>query len=97
MDHDSTDHRLERHLRSLIESSGAGAKLPPTRTLVGDFAASPLTVQRVVQRLVQEGLIETRPGSGTFVARPRTIARSDFSWQTTALGPARNGAATVVT
>ncbi|RFA13287.1 GntR family transcriptional regulator [Subtercola boreus] len=97
MDQDSTDHRLDRHLRHLIESSGAGAKLPPTRTLVADFAASPLTVQRVVQRLVQEGLVETRPGSGTFVARPRVILRSDFSWQTTALGPARNGAATVGT
>ncbi|RFA21063.1 PLP-dependent aminotransferase family protein [Subtercola boreus] len=95
MQQDSTDARLERHLRRLIAASGSGARLPATRTLVADFSASPLTVQRVVQRLAQAGLVETRPGAGTFVARPRTLTRSDFSWQTTALGAARNSAQAV--
>ena len=97
MKEDSTEARLEHHLRTLIGAGAAGARLPATRTLVADFAASPLTVQRVVQRLAQAGLVETRPGAGTYVARPRSIARSDFSWQTTSLGPARNAATAVGT
>lgn len=97
MQNDSTDQRLEQHLRRLVDSSSAGTRLPTTRSLVTEFAVSPVTVQRVVQRLAQAGLVETRPGTGTFVARPRLLARSDFSWQTTALGPARNSSTAVGT
>jgi len=57
---------------------------------VAEHAASPLTVQRAVKRLVLEGLVETRPGSGNFVARQRAIRQADYSWQTTALGEARS-------
>ncbi len=47
-------------------------------------------MQRAVQRLVQEGLVITRPGTGNFVAARRAMSRPDFSWQTTTLGPSRN-------
>ncbi|MEA9986001.1 PLP-dependent aminotransferase family protein [Subtercola sp. RTI3] len=97
MQHDSTEARLERHLRHQIAGARPGARLPSTRSLVAEFAVSPLTVQRVVQRLAQSGVVETRPGSGTFVAAPRTLARADFSWQTTSLGPARNSSTAVGT
>jgi len=66
--------------------------LPSTRALVSDHAASPVTVQRAVQKLVAEGLIETRPGAGNYVARPRLVKQADFGWQTTALGEARTDA-----
>jgi DNA-binding transcriptional MocR family regulator len=88
MSDDSTS-AIERHLRRLVESHPAGERLPSTRTLVAEHSASPLTVQRAVQRLVGEGLIETRPGAGSFVARPRAVRHADFAWQTTALGEAR--------
>jgi DNA-binding transcriptional MocR family regulator len=83
---------IERRLRDLVARLPAGVRLPSTRTLVQEHAASPLTVQRALQRLVLEGLVETRPGAGSFVARPHTVHRADFGWQTTALGPARTGA-----
>ena len=50
---------------------------------------SPVTVSQAVARLVAEGLLLTRPGSGTFVA-PRRESPSqggiDTSWQALALG-----------
>jgi DNA-binding transcriptional MocR family regulator len=88
MNNDSTV-AIERHLRRLVESRPVGERLPSTRALVAEHAASPITVQRAVQRLVGEGLIETRPGAGSFVARPRAVRQADFAWQTTALGEPR--------
>jgi DNA-binding transcriptional MocR family regulator len=89
---DSAHLAIERRLRGLIARLPAGDRLPSTRSLVLEHAASPLTVQRALQRLVLEGLVETRPGAGSFVARPHVVHRADFGWQTTALGPARTGA-----
>ena len=83
---------IEQRLRDLVARHPAGERLPSTRTLVADHAASPLTVQRVVQQLVLEGLVETRPGAGNFVARRRAVRQADFGWQTTALGAARTSA-----
>lgn len=48
---------------------------------------SPLTVQKAIQTLIGRGLIETRPGAGTFTRRARSTHPADFSWQTAALGP----------
>ena len=53
--------------------------------------ASPVTVQRAIARLAGEGLVEPRPGRGTFVAaRPvagaAADAAPDLSWQAVALG-----------
>ena len=51
--------------------------------------ASPLTVQRAIGRLAGEGLVEPRPGRGTFVAAPPAAgggAAPDLSWQSVALG-----------
>ncbi|MEA2384148.1 MAG: hypothetical protein QOH72_4119 [Solirubrobacteraceae bacterium] len=53
--------------------------------------ASPVTVQRAIGRLAGEGLVEPRPGRGTFVAaRPAAPAGNggadDLSWQSVALG-----------
>ena len=84
-------------LRALVGELPSGARLPSTRSLVAEHAASPLTVQRAVQRLVAEGLVETRPGAGTFVARRHERRRADHAWQSTALGPARTESGAVGT
>jgi DNA-binding transcriptional MocR family regulator len=81
---------VEQQLRHATSTSAAGVRLPSTRSLVARHSVSPLTVQRVVQRLVGEGLLETRAGAGTFVAVRRRARRADHSWQTTALGEARS-------
>ncbi|MDQ3739136.1 MAG: PLP-dependent aminotransferase family protein [Actinomycetota bacterium] len=46
----------------------------------------PQTVQRTVAALVREGLVEARPGSGTFVSTQPQRSAADVSWQTVALG-----------
>lgn len=48
-----------------------GQKLPSEADLVKRFGASRITVGRAVRDLRQEGLVERRAGSGTYVRTPR--------------------------
>lgn len=74
-------------LRRLIAKSPDGGRLPSTRQLVAEHHASPVTVQRALRLLATEGVLESRPGVGTFV-RSAPLARAhDYGWQTTTLGP----------
>src|SRR5688572_9734700 len=84
------DHRSPRPistqlyvgLRELMLSGGlaAGDRLPATRTLARDLGLSRTTVIDAFERLIAEGLIESRVGSGTFVSealksdRPQPLA-----------------------
>ena len=91
MSDDSSD-RIARHLRSVATNAGPGARLPSTRQLAARFGAGPVTVQRALAQLVADGVVETRPGQGTFVRRRSSSDRlPDLSWQTAALGPDRVG------
>ncbi len=85
----STILALAATLRTQAERLRPGERLPSTRELVRRHHASPVTVSRAVARLVAEGVVTTRPGDGTYVARPALAPRrtgADVSWQTTALG-----------
>lgn len=63
----------------------AGARLPSQRELVRRFGASATTVAQALAHLSLRGLVETRPGSGTFrVIAPQDRA-GDTSWQDAAL------------
>ena len=73
-------------LRQWIDKSSPGARLPSTRTLVAEFQVSPVTVQKALQTLTAQGLVESRPGVGTFVRAVRTARPSDYGWQSAALG-----------
>ncbi|WP_018182434.1 PLP-dependent aminotransferase family protein [Kaistia granuli] len=48
----------------------AGAKLPSIRSLARELQVSTSTVVEAYERLVAEGLVRSRPGSGFFVASP---------------------------
>lgn len=72
-------------LRSWIETAAPGARLPSTRELVARHQASPVTVQRALRTLIGEGLVEARPGVGTFVREVRFARPADYGWQTSAL------------
>ncbi|MCG8360576.1 MAG: winged helix-turn-helix domain-containing protein, partial [Kiloniellales bacterium] len=45
----------------------AGLRLPGEPTLAQDFEVSRVIVRRALARLAEEGLVERRKGSGTFV------------------------------
>ena len=61
-----------RTIRQRIErrSLTPGAKLPSVRALAGTTGFSKSTVVEAYDRLVAEGVIRARPGSGFFVAAP---------------------------
>ncbi len=78
-------------VEGLAAAQPPGSRLPSVRELVASHRASPVTVQRALTRLAAAGLVEPRPGRGTFVAaRPGAAsAPADLSWQEVALsGPA---------
>ncbi|OIJ34517.1 PLP-dependent aminotransferase family protein [Microbacterium sp. LCT-H2] len=87
MSQDSTA-RIVAGLRAWIATAAPGARLPSNRALTAEYAASPVTVQKAVQQLVRLGLVDARPGVGTFVRAARTVLPADYGWQSGALGAA---------
>jgi len=83
---ESSSARIAAELRSWVAAAPPGARLPSTRSLTRTHGASPVTVQKALHALTLQGLIETRPGAGTFVSRPRATRPHDYAWQTAALG-----------
>ncbi len=67
-------HAPPRHLRiyktlrqEIFSRYQAGDRLPSERLLAGRFGVSMVTVREAVLKLCQEGLLERRQGSGTYV------------------------------
>lgn len=79
---------VEAALESWISTASPGARLPPTRELTALHGVSPVTVQVALRSLARRGLIETRPGVGTFASNVRALRPKDLSWQTATLGAA---------
>ena len=78
-------------LEAVVAGGRPGDRLPSVRELMRRHGAGPATVQRAVHQLVGRGLVEARPGQGTFVAPPPSAAPAppDHDWQTVALGARR--------
>ena len=85
MSQDSTA-RITTALRTWIAAAPPGSQLPSNRALVAEYEASPVTVQKAMRRLIEAGLVESRPGVGTFVRAIRPALPADYGWQTAALG-----------
>jgi GntR family transcriptional regulator len=64
-------HRIADELRGRIESGelAPGAQLPTELELREAYEASRNTVRDAIRRLIGLGLVETKPGQGTFVTR----------------------------
>lgn len=91
--HDSTVSRVVNELRTVAASAPAGTRLPSIRQLASRYRASPVTIQQAVTRLVRAGVVEARPGDGTFVApRPALTRPEDYGWQAVPLGSGMAGA-----
>jgi DNA-binding transcriptional MocR family regulator len=83
----NTATALVKELEAVAEAGRPGDRLPSVRELMRKHGAGPATVQRAVHLLVRRGLVEARPGRGTFVAPRRAPAPPpDHAWQTVALG-----------
>lgn len=79
-----------------------GDQLPRVKDVVGSLAINPNTVLKAYRELEREGLVEGRPGVGTFVLKglegppPRahaTLQRSLERWLRTALDAGLNAEA----
>ncbi|MFI9815182.1 aminotransferase-like domain-containing protein [Saccharothrix variisporea] len=84
MSNDSTA-RIVSGLRAWLAQAPPGARVPSTRALVAQYGASPVTVQKAMRALGALGLVESRPGVGTFVRATHPARPPDFGWQTGAL------------
>ena len=73
-------------MRQQAARRSVGDQLPSSRQVMADLGVGPVTVRRAVAQLVAEGVLATRPGTGTFVARPARRAPADTAWQQVALG-----------
>ncbi|MBT2209378.1 PLP-dependent aminotransferase family protein [Actinomadura sp. NEAU-AAG7] len=87
MQQDSSVLSLADRLRAEVRGLNPGERLPSSRSLVERHRVSPVTVSRALGLLAAEGLVVTRPGSGTFAAdRPAPAEPSDPGWQAVTLG-----------
>lgn len=82
LDHGSPDPVYEQIIRriKMLCLQGVlqpGDKLPSVRELAGMIVANPNTVSKAYQVLEREGVIETRPGKGTFVAAGADVRVED--------------------
>src|SRR5437588_482499 len=87
MSNDSSIDRVGAALRESAQQMRPRERLPSTRELTARYGVSPVTLSRALAALAAEGVLVTRPGSGTYVAErvARAAEPPDLSWQTVAL------------
>jgi DNA-binding transcriptional MocR family regulator len=88
INNDTSTEQLKRWLRDEAARLGPGQQLPSTRWIVQARHVSPLTVSRALAELAREGVVVTRPGTGTFTAPAdsrRSVDPAVYSWQTVVL------------
>jgi GntR family transcriptional regulator len=74
--------QLEEQIKHLILTGGVavGSRLPSIRALAGYLRVNRNTVARVISDLEREGYVESRRGSGVYVAEP-PVAEEDLKRQ----------------
>lgn len=68
--------QIAEHFRDEISSGRLqpGDQLPSQKEIIGEFGVVMATVVRALDELRREGLVETRPGLGTFVVKQEPSA-----------------------
>lgn len=86
MPDDNAATAITATLEAEVAVSAPGERLPSVRELMARHRAGPATVQRAIADLAARGLVEARPGRGTFVAARSEPRVPDPSWQAVPLG-----------
>jgi GntR family transcriptional regulator len=60
---------LRIRLLELIDSADVGERLPSERELAARWGVARMTVRKAIERLIHEGRLERRHGSGTYTAQ----------------------------
>lgn len=65
--------QIKDYLRRNIQAGvfPVNTRIPSERQLAGQFGVNRLTASKAISELIQEGLVYTRVGKGTFVAPPK--------------------------
>lgn len=73
-------HQIHVQLKALILSGQLPEQtlLPSIREFARDLSCSVITIRRVYQELENEGLLRTKQGTGTFVAKVEDKEREGF-------------------
>lgn len=67
--------RVRQALQEMIATAVPGARLPSERALCARLGVARMTLRTVMDQLVQDGVLERRRGSGTYVRRPLLASR----------------------
>lgn len=71
--------QIERDMRSLIDQGlEIGSQLPPENELASIYGVSRITVRQALSNLSDQGYVERRQGTGTFVADRPQLIQHDF-------------------
>lgn len=54
----------------------AGQQMPSVRVISRELGVNPNTVQKAISRLTEEGVLESHPGQGSYIADRRPSLRS---------------------
>jgi GntR family transcriptional regulator len=71
---------IREYVRRLVADEVPGTPAPSERELVNRFGVARMTVRQALDALVAEGLLERKPGRGTFVAHPRRASTPVLSF-----------------
>ncbi|MEU1728884.1 PLP-dependent aminotransferase family protein [Nonomuraea sp. NPDC005692] len=87
MSDSSSSAELATRMRTMIDRLSPGDRLPSSRELIRRYKVGPATVSQAIAALAAEGVVVTRPGSGTYVAAParRRAGVPDTAWQSVTL------------
>lgn len=68
----SKSESLYQQLREAYGQAAPGARLPTVRAIMKEYGVSQGSVDRALERLIGQGIVEARPREGLFAAAPAT-------------------------